>query len=433
MGWLSDVCSSVGRAVSSVASSIGRVASRAYNTAKEYAGKAIGWMAENAEGFVNGVKKVWQTVKPYVEIVRAGLRAAAAATTTIPWLSGALTFLDKGLGALTAFENSPIAKKIDDAIKWSIQLAKRWQERRQKKETEEELTDEELAEARQHQKTMRVAEREALSEEERHRLELTSAINDYEIARKDLARTIEAGPANTEHYLRLRATQKLLKMSDQKFRSAKSIDDLGADDLFIVRVASDLIKPDMELSKKAAERLDRLLLEEHGKTLQSFVYEELIASWKKQAATLEAEFNKANKVLAKIKVDLRRLEIAKKVQTELDGKEAAELASLEKAVPAQEASLNDIATRRRDIERYADAAEGFLQLLEKSEEQLEQEDRSYVIDEGAAVGKIIVEVADQNTPFSQLKPEDQSLITDFANIFRKEAQQRMESVLEMTA
>lgn len=417
----------------SFASSVGRAVSSAYNTAKEYAGKAIGWMAEKAEGFVNDVKKVWQTVKPYVEIVRAGLRAAAAATTAIPWLSGALTLLDKGIGALTAFENSPIAKKIDAAIKWSIQLAKRWQERGNKKEAEEELTDEELAEARQHQKTMRVAEREALSEEERHRLELTSAINDYEIARKDLARTIEAGPADTEHYLRLRATQKLLRMSNQKFRSAKSIDDLGADDLFIVRVASDLIKPDMELSKKAAERLDRLLLEEHGKTLQSFVYEELIASWKKQAATLEAEFDQANKVLSKMKVDLRRLEIAKKIQTELDDKEAAELASLEKAVPVQEAFLNNITTRRRDIELYADAAEGFLQLMEKSEEQLKKEDRAYVIDEGVAVGKIIVEVADKHTPFSQLNSENQSLITDFSNIFREEAQQRMQSVLEMTA
>jgi hypothetical protein len=425
--------SSVGSFCSGVASSVSSAISSAYNTAKEYAGKAIGWMAEKAEGFVNGVKKVWQTVKPYVEIVRAGLRAAAVATKGIPWLSAALTFLDKGLGTLTAFENSPIAKKIDAAIKWSIQLAKRWQERRQNKEVEEELTDEELAEGRRHQATMRLAEREALSDEERLRLELTSAINDYEVARKDLTLTIEAGPADTEHYLRLRATQKLLKMSDQKFRSANSIDDLGADDLFIVRVAADLIKPDMELSKKAAERLDRLLLEEHGRTLQSFVYEELIASWKKQAATLGAEFNEANKVFAKMKVDLRRLEIAKKIQAELDDKEATELASLEKAVPAQEAFLNEIATRRRDIERYADAAEGFLQLLEKSEEQLEHEDRGYVINEGAAVGKVIVSVADQNTPFNQLKPEDQSRITDFANIFRREAQQRMESVLEMTA
>ncbi|WP_374492306.1 hypothetical protein [Brachymonas sp.] len=432
MGWFSSVCSSVGSAIGSAVSSISSTLSQAYNTAKEYAGKAIGWMAEKAEGFVDGVKKVWQTVKPYVEHFRAGLRLAAVATQGIPWLSAALTFLEKGLGALTAFENSPIAKKIDEAIKWGIQLAQRWQERRQKNEVEDEITDEELEKARQHQKTMRLAEREALSDEERHRLELTSAINDYEIAKKDLALIIESGPSNTEHYLRLRATQKLLKMSDQKFRNAQSIDDLGADDLFIVRVASDLVKPDMELSKKAAERLDRLLLQEYGKTLQSFVYEELIASWKKQAATLETEFNGANKILAKLKVDLRRLENAKKVQTELDSTEAEELASLEKAVPAQESSLNSIAMRRRDIDRYADAAEGFLQLLEKSEEQLEKEDRSYVIDEGAAVGEIIVKVANKETPFSQLAPEDQSLINDFANIFRKEAQQRMNSVLEVS-
>ena len=432
MGWFSSVFSSVGSAIGSAVSSISSTLSQAYNTAKEYAGKAIGWMAEKAEGFVDGVKKVWQTVKPYVEHFRAGLRLAAVATQGIPWLSAALTFLEKGLGALTAFENSPIAKKIDEAIKWGIQLAQRWQERRQKNEVEDEITDEELEKARQHQKTMRLAEREALSDEERHRLELTSAINDYEIAKKDLALIIESGPSNTEHYLRLRATQKLLKMSDQKFRNAQSIDDIGADDLFIVRVASDLVKPDMELSKKAAERLDRLLLQEYGKTLQSFVYEELIASWKKQAATLETEFNGANKILAKLKVDLRRLENAKKVQTELDSTEAEELASLEKAVPAQESSLNSIAMRRRDIDRYADAAEGFLQLLEKSEEQLEKEDRSYVIDEGAAVGEIIVKVANKETPFSQLAPEDQSLINDFANIFRKEAQQRMNSVLEVS-
>ena len=113
MGWFSSVFSSVGSAIGSAVSSISSTLSQAYNTAKEYAGKAIGWMAEKAEGFVDGVKKVWQTVKPYVEHFRAGLRLAAVATQGIPWLSAALTFLEKGLGALTAFENSPIAKKID--------------------------------------------------------------------------------------------------------------------------------------------------------------------------------------------------------------------------------------------------------------------------------------------------------------------------------
>ena len=121
------------------------------------------------------------------------------------------------------------------------------------------------------------------------------------------------------------------------------------------------------------------------------------------------------------------------MQNELDPKDAAELAALEIQVPAQEKSWEAATTRKRDIERYADAAEGFLQLLEKSADQLEQEDRGYVIEEGENVGRIIVEAADKNTPFSSLSADDQSLITDFANIFHKEAKQRMESVLEVSA
>jgi hypothetical protein len=41
--------------------------------------------------------------------------------------------------------------------------------------------------------------------------------------------------------------------------------------------------------------------------------------------------------------------------------------------------------------------------------------------------------AEKNTPFSNLAVDDQSLIIDFANIFHKEAKQRMESVLEVSA
>lgn len=52
MGLFSDVCRWVGSAVSSVTSSA------AYNTVKDVAGRAVGWMAEKAEGFVNGVKRL---------------------------------------------------------------------------------------------------------------------------------------------------------------------------------------------------------------------------------------------------------------------------------------------------------------------------------------------------------------------------------------
>lgn len=116
MGWFSSACSFVSSAVSSVASTVSRGVSAVYSAAKDVAGRAVGWMAEKAEGFVDGVKKAWETVKPYVQHIRATLKAAAAATAGIPWLSGALLALDKGLGALTAFENSPIAKKFSKLL-----------------------------------------------------------------------------------------------------------------------------------------------------------------------------------------------------------------------------------------------------------------------------------------------------------------------------
>jgi len=261
MGWFSSACSWVGSGVSSVASAVGRRVSAAYNTVKAVAGEAVGWLAEKAENFVDGVKKVWETVKPYVAQIRMALKAAAAATAvTFPWLSGALVLLDNGLGALTAFENSPIAKKVQQAINWSIKLAQRWQ--RNKKEEQQErqnLNEEELEQAKKHQEDLRFAEREVVSPEQRHQLELAAVFNDFEIASADLDKTIKSAPENFEHYLRLRATQKLLGMAEKKFRSAKTVDDISADDIFLVRIASDLIKANPELSNEAALRLDRVL------------------------------------------------------------------------------------------------------------------------------------------------------------------------------
>lgn len=63
----------IGGVCSSVASRVGSAISSAWSAAKDVAGKAIGWMAEKAEGFVDGVKKVWQAVKPYVSLESSGV------------------------------------------------------------------------------------------------------------------------------------------------------------------------------------------------------------------------------------------------------------------------------------------------------------------------------------------------------------------------
>ena len=286
--------------------------------------------------------------------------------------------------------------------------------------------------AKRHQETFRFAERETVSEGQRHQLELTASINDYEIAKTDLGNAIDAAPINFEHYLRLRATQKLLNMADQRFRTAKSVDDLSADVFFLIRIASDLIKSTPELSQEAAMRLDRLLTERYGKKLTPFVFEELVASWAKRAQALETDWDIANRNYAQSSMLLKRLTLAKDVQQELSSEESIELEKLTIQLPEQKQALDALANQQRDIKRYVGAAEGFLQLLEKSPEQIEQEDRVYLIDEGANVGRILINCAENNKPFSALDAEAQSLVTDYDNIFEKEAKSRMESILEVT-
>lgn len=433
--------SSVGDFCSSVGSAISRTASTVFNKAKEVAGKAIGWMAEKAEGFVTTVKNVWQTVKPYVAKAQELINIAAKAAP-YPWLKTALLALDKGITALFAFENSPIAKKIDAAIKWAIDLAKRWHAARQNAhgaqqenaaEQDVELSDEELATAKKHQATFRTIEREMGDTPERETCELASAINDFKIAKADLARALVGVPASFEHFLRLRATQKLLNMSEKTFINAKTVDDISLDDLFLVRIAADLVKADPELSIEAAKRLDRVLIEKNRTTLMPFVFEEMVASWALVTKDLAAQWSDENRQFAKDAVVLKRLTLNKKLEGELSKEEEIELARLEKELPIAKRQMDALATKRRDIERYVGAIEGFLQLLEKTPEQIESEDRSYLIEEGETVGTILMRCAQEDIAFKDLTLEEQELITDYANIFKKESNLRMERVLEVVA
>ncbi|WP_144374119.1 hypothetical protein [Vogesella urethralis] len=432
MGFFSSAASWVSSKVSSVASAVKNVASKAYDEVKEVAGEAMGWMAEKAEKFVDDVKKTWAVVKPYVEALRVGIRMAAKAVP-IPWLKSALIALDVGLGALTAFENSPVAKKVEQAIRWAAELARKWQQRGKETEQEQEgiLGEAALQEARRHQETFRFAERESLSPEARHNIELAAAINDYEIAKADLARVLAGEPADFEHYLRLRATQKLLVMADKQFRAASSLDDLSVDDLFLVRIASDLIKPNPELNEVAAERLDRLLAERYGKALQPFVFEEMVAAWVKRADVLASQWQIDNKNYAKEVMLLKRLEVAKRIQEELAPDEAQALNDLAVSVPVAKQKLDELATKEHDIRRYVGAAEGFLQLMEKSREQILSEDREYLIEEGGDVGKILIRCAEQDVPFIALTGDEQALVRAYANVFSEESARRMKDILEV--
>lgn len=410
------------------------ISSTVVSTVKRAASKAIHFLAENAEKFVGKVKEVWKQVKPLVKKAQAPLAALAKATAHIQVVGVVTQAVSTGVTALLALENSPVLKAIGHTIENIGKRAKALQEKIRNGEVSW-LTPEEYEQAISNRDSLRSVEGEAanLSTEQQSSLEFADAINNLGIARIDLQRTIDAEPTGYDHYLRLRATQKLLNIEERKLLEAGSLDALNRDDYFVIRIASDLIKATPEMAEAAAKRIDAILNERYGKTLQSFVYEELVAVWVKQAETLANDVKSIQaKRNAKVP-NMKRLQNAKRIQGELDSVEAAELAELERALPELDRELDAVSTRQRDAERYADAAEGFLQVLEKTPEQLEAEGRSYVIDEGPRVGELIIKAAQKEVPFNQLPEEDQETITDFANIFREDAQSRMNNILEVAA
>ena len=163
------------------------------------------------------------------------------------------------------------------------------------------------------------------------------------------------------------------------------------------------------------------------------MFEELIASWAKRADVLGKQWAQDNKILSKDRTLYKYLLGAKEIQTELSAEEMHQLVALEAALPQQKKSLTSLATRQRDMERYVGAAEGLLQVLEKSPEQIESEDRSYLLEEGTRIGKLLIDCAQTDTPYSKLDQEDQSLLTDYSNIFKNESKARMKGLLEVTA
>lgn len=290
-----------------------------------------------------------------------------------------------------------------------------------------------MNEAVRHQENLDFAARESMSEDKKMAIEYASLINNYQIASTILANTIEKGVTDFEHFLRLRATQKLLMMVENKFNSAKTIDDLSADDIFLVHVASDLIKADPKLSQDASIRLDRLLQERYKKKLIPFIFEEMIAAWSKKGEVAKNKWGELNKSYSKDQVLHKKLSIAKKLQGELSAQEEEQLHELEKSLIITKKDLDALGTDSRDIERYVGAAEGFLQLLEKDPEEIKNENREYLLEEGNTVGKVLISCAQNDTKFSDLDEKDQDLITDYANIFYDEAKQRMNNILEVTA
>lgn len=423
MGFLSKVWGGI----TSLATSAVNVAASVWEKTKEVAGKAIGWMAEKAETFVGTVKSVWQKVKPFIaKVVQPALKVAAkwtaATLPTFPWVSAAITAFDKALDALLAWDKTEMAKKLDDAIHWVIQRAKDLNDIN--------LNEEEMTTAEQHEETLRAARSEVRGDAAKA-IDLASLITSYAQLNTRITHVMENNNIEDfEHYLRLRAAQKLLKDTEKRLMQAQDIHAINADDLFLMEIGAELLKKVPAISDADTQRLDDVIHARFQQKLIPFVFEEMIMAWGCNLETMEKEWKAESEAIAKDQVLLRRLEIGQRL-SELDAEEAAMLADLQAKVPALKARMDSKRKRTNEMRSYVFAAEGFLQMLEKNPEDFA--DKEYLLNDSSAAGMIIIECAQHGKQWEELSESEQFLIIDFANIFEEASRARAARLVEVVA
>lgn len=422
MGWFSSACSFVSSAVSSVGSAIASAGRAVINTAKEVAVKAVNWMADKAEHFVGKVKDVWNKVRPFIEKHVHPYIKQAAKYAPWPWLKVGLLAIDKALDYLENFEKNPLAKELDQAVKWAISAAQTLKEKF--------LTPGEKKEAEQRKKVFEEAANTVPSDQ-RHAIDLAAMINDYALVRTAITNIMESNSIKDfEHYLRLRATQKLLQQVEKVLSSAQSIEDITEDDIFLLKVGADLLSSDPKLSDADAIKLDQIIYRKSKKKLIPFVFEEMVMAWGQNLQQLESEWKSENTKLSKDEVIKRRLEVTAKI-SELTFDEKSILDELTTNTPVFKKKLEQLGARIREIKNYVYASEGFLQTLEKSPEEIEAEGLDYLTEDGSHVGMIIIDCAQHGKKWNDLSADDQSLIIDFANIFEKASKARAAQLVEV--
>lgn len=434
MGWFSSFCSSVSSAVSSVASSVGsavasvgrgiaNVAGKVWDTAKDVASKAVTWVADKAEDFIGKVKDIWAIAKPWVEKITPWIDAAADFIPW-PWLRVAVKAVAKGLEHLLRLDKSPVLQKLEKAIKWAIEIARHLRTTF--------LTKEGEVEAEQRQKDLQEAYDLMQTEEQRQSVRFAMLINDYILVQTRIQAVLDKNAVKDfEHYLRLRATQKLLKSAEKTLSKSERMEDIKDDDVFLMKVGSDLLAEVPTLSDEDATRLDKLIKRRfNGKSLIPFVFEEMICAWETRYQNMEAQWNKMNKEFASLKRQAKELEIKMSIEP-LTKEEQEKLIEFKQDILTVNNQLKVQAEDNRAMQSYVHAAEGFLQVLEKTPEQFVEEGREFVLYDVETVGMLIINCAQNDVKWEDLTEEQQSLITDYANIFAEDSKARKEAMLEV--
>lgn len=410
--------------VSSTASWIADKVSSGLSWAKEKVSQACDWIAEKGDKFIDDIKETYQKVKPFLQQIRPWMdnlaQIAGTALPQFPWVGAVIAGAGKIIDGLFALENSPVAQMLEKALRGVIKFAQFVKQRY--------LTPEEVKEAQEYQQDFQKIGQMSLDDEQQKSIQLLQMLNNYGIIKVQLRDTLEMGVGDFQHYLRLRATQKLLDEADYKLTTTTSLDQVNTDDVFLINTAQKLLET-AELSENDAIQLDEIIQKRFGKSLIPFVFEGLILVWVQKQTELEKAWKECNQEVAKNKVLKNRLEVAQKV-SELTSEEQQIYHDLLPLLTGLETKLKRLDKERRSMKSYVYAAEGFMQILEKDEGMLQAEDKDYLIDDSAEIAGIIMKVAQNNVDWDMLTADEQSLITDYANIFEQEGKARAEHLAQ---
>lgn len=409
MGLWKDVFSGIRSFASKVYEGVKSVASAVWNGVKRVAIAAISWMSEKAETFVNSVGEIWDRVKP---LIRKGLKVVGE-WAPWPWLKKAAKWLEKALDWVEKKLNSNLAKKLKRALEWVA-----WASRKIK---EYFLTDKELEEAQEREEIFREVSVN-MPPEEQKAVALASLINKFIVTQSLIQKTLEENTIKEfDHYLRLRATQKLLALSEKKLVETQDIENINDDDVFLLSVSASLLTENPTISNEDMNRLNGLIYERYNKELIPFVFEEMVTAWSKNLLDRQRDWELGNKALSKDMVRLRELENQMKLGVNLNLEEQEELSRLKQSVPTLKSKQDELAKGNRDMQNYIYAAEGFLEVLEGNEFLA---DKEYLVSQTNSVGKIIIDCAQYGKRWEELSDVEQELIIDFANIFKNASEER---------
>lgn len=396
-------------------------ASSFINTVKEKAVAAVNWLADKAETFVGDVKQIWKTVKPYITHTRVALTVLAQYA---PWpiVSAMALSLEKALGFLENLDKHPLMEKLQKAIDWIIKYAREIREKV--------LNDIEIKEAEARARTFKESI-DKVPSAELATIRVAELINSYLLTKAKILRVVENEQfKDFNHYLRVRAAQKLLKFYEKRMTSIEHMSDVDADMLALMEISTGLLEENPTLTLEQTETLNELTTLHFGKPVVPFVFEEMTVAWNMDLQQLQEQWKKLNHDHSREKVLAKRMAMASRSEA-LTAEEQVVLNDLERNLGRDSQRLDQLDVSIREKRAYVYASEGFLQLLEKDEQQLIDDGQEYLADRSEEVGELISRCAQQDVKWVDLSDDEQALLIDFGNIFENDCQARTESFKEI--